>query len=102
MMKTGLFGITTYTLDILTDILGYVDLGLQWVASQTAVLQLVIWLAAVILIVIGLFVFLKKSIKVFIIIAIIAGVVYVLDMQGVIDIQGLISQVTGAFTAFVF
>lgn len=102
MMKTGLFGITTYTLDILTDILGYVDLGLQWVASQTTVLQLVIWLAAVILIVIGLFVFLKKSIKVFIIIAIIAGVVYVLDMQGVIDIQGLISQVTGAFTAFVF
>lgn len=98
MLSNGVAVTSAYTLDILTDILSYVQSGLNWVATQAQWLQLVIWAGAAIFIIIGLFTFLKKAIKVFFVLAIIAGIVYVLDMQNIIDIQGLLGQFTGAFS----
>lgn len=89
------FGVLT--LGIIESILAYVDSGLSWIASQAGWLQLVIYAVAVILILIGLFQFLKKFIKAFLVIAVIGGILYVLNLEGILDISGIIDQVTSLF-----
>ncbi len=101
MLINTLSLISVYTMDILTDILSYIDLGLLWVSVQETWVQLVIWAVVAILILIGLFAFLKKAIKVFLVIAVIGGILYLLNMAEVINIQEIINSITGAFGAFV-
>lgn len=99
MLTNTLSLISVYTMDIIGDILAYVDQGLLWVSVQEAWVQLVIWGVAAILILIGLFTFLKKAIKVFLVLAVIGGILYLLNMAEIIDINSIIESVTGAFAA---
>lgn len=97
MLFNTLATVGVLTLGIIESILTYVDSGLTWIASQASWLQLVIYAVAVILILIGLFTFLKKFIKAFLVIAIIGGILYVLDLQEILDISGIIDQITSLF-----
>ncbi|MBI9009579.1 MAG: hypothetical protein JEZ05_06060 [Tenericutes bacterium] len=95
MLYKALATIVTYNLTIIDDVLAYVNSGFSWIETQATWMQLVIYAVAIIFILVGLFTFLKKFIKAFLVIAILGGIVYVLDMQGIISIQGIIDQVTG-------
>jgi hypothetical protein len=97
MLYTALATIVTYNLTIIDDILGYVDSGFSWIDSQAAWMQLVIYAIVIIFILIGFFAFLKKFVKAFLVIAVLGGIVYVLNMQGIINIQSIIDQITGLF-----
>lgn len=100
MLYNAFAAFSFYTLGILEDVLAYVDQGLSWVAAQATWLQLVIWLVVVIFILVGFFAFLKKFIKAFLVIAVIAGILYVLNLQGILDINDIISKITNLFGAF--
>ena len=93
---------TFYTADILTDILDIVGSGLNWVSSQATWLQLAIYVVAAILVLVGFFTVVKKLFKAVLVIAVLAGIVYVLDLQGIISIQGILDQVLGLFQALIF
>jgi hypothetical protein len=95
MLYNALATIITYNLTIIDDILGYVDSGFSWIDSQETWMQLVIYAVVIIFILIGLFAFMKKFIKAFLVIAVLGGIVYVLNMQGIINIQSIIDQITG-------
>ncbi len=97
MLYNALALIVTYNLTIIDDILGYADSGFSWIGSQASWMQLVIYVVIIIFILIGFVTFLKKSIKAFLIIAVLGGIVYVLNMQGIINVQSIIDQVTGLF-----
>ena len=101
MLMNTLSLISVYTMDIISDILAYIDQGLLWVTVQEAWVQLVIWVVVAILILIGLFAFLKKAIKLFLVLAVIGGILYLLNMAEIIDITSIIESITGAFGAFV-
>lgn len=92
----------TYTAAIIEDALGYVQSGLDWIASQAGWLQLVVYALVAILVLVGLFTILKKAIKAILVIAVLGAIVYVLDMQGIINLQSIIDQVTGLFSALIF
>lgn len=92
---------TIYTASILDDILDIIGNGINVVSAQATWLQLVIYLVAAILILVGFFTIIKKFIKAFLVIAIIGGIVYVLDLQGIIDIQGLLDSVLGIFQTLI-
>lgn len=92
---------TIYTANILDDILGIVGNGINWISTQATWLQLVIYLIAAILVLVGFFTIIKKFIKAFLVIAILVGIVYVLDLQGIIDIQGLLDSVLGIFQTLI-
>lgn len=87
--------------DILGTIQGYIetyrDMALNFFNNLTSV-----WLQAAILVglalfaVIGLFVFIKKFIKLFVVLGVLGAVFYYLWTQGII--QNLWSNVTGAVT----
>lgn len=70
-----------YTLavnDIINQILGYVDQAFSVVNAQTGWLQLIIYLAVAIFVLIGFFVFIKKFIKVFLVLAVLGVAGYYL------------------------
>lgn len=85
------------TLGIIGDILAYVDSALSTISSQAEWLQLVIYLVVAIFILIGLFQFLKKFVKAFLVIAVIGGILYVLNLEGIINISGIIDQIMSLF-----
>lgn len=101
MLYNTLAMIITYNLTIIDDMLSYVDSGFSWVDSQATWMQLIIYVVVIIFILIGLFTFLKKFIKAFLVIAVLGGIVYVLNMQGIINIQSIIDQITGLFGAII-
>jgi len=72
---------TLATDNFVDQILDYVDQGLSFVADQAGWLQLVIYACAALFVLIGFFVFIKKFIKVFIVLAVLAGGVYYLWTQ---------------------
>jgi len=101
MLHNTLALIVTYNLAIIDDILGFVNSGFSWINSQASWMQLVIYAVVIIFILVGFFAFLKKFIKAFLVIAVLGGIVYVLNMQGIINAQSIIDQVTGLFGALV-
>ena len=102
MLYNALATIVTYNLAIMDDILGYVDSGFSWIETQATWMQLVIYAIVIIFILIGLFTFLKKFIKAFLVIGVLGGIVYVLNMQGIINIQDIIEQITGLLGGTIF
>ena len=97
MLYNALTTIVTYNLAIIDDILGYANSGFSCIGSQASWMQLVIYAVVIIFILVGFFTFLKKFIKAFLVIAVLGGLVYVLNMKGIINVQSIIDQVTGLF-----
>ncbi len=91
-----------YTLaeaNIIDQILGYVDQGLDFIAGQATWLQLVIYAFIAIFILVGFFIFIKKFIKVFIVLAILGGGVYYLWTQT--SVLDFIKEFINGFSAFI-
>lgn len=77
---------TSAIMDTISDLVGpYVDTVLNFLNSQAVWMQAVIILALGIFTLIGLFVFLKKFIKVFIVLAIIGAIGYFLYQGHYLD-----------------
>jgi len=91
-----------YTLaetNFIDQILGYVDQGLQFISDQATWLQLVIYVFVAIFVLVGFFVFIKKFIKVFIVLAILGGGVYYLWTQT--SVLDFIKTFIDGFSAFI-
>jgi len=91
-----------YTLaegNIIDQILGYVDQGLDFVNGQATWLQLVIYAFLVIFVLVGFFVFIKKFIKLFLVLAVLgAGVYYLWTQTSVLD---FLKDLIEGFSAFI-
>ena len=93
------------TATFIDDILGYVNQGLNFVAGQSAVMQVVIYAAVVIFVLVGFFVFISKFIKVFLVLGVLGGVVYYLWFQtdvlnSIKDMLGLSAYIQNIFVLF--
>lgn len=71
-----MLNILTYTGTIIDDALGYVDQGLSFVSGLPGWAQLLVFAFLAIFALVGFFVFIRKFIKVFIIVAILGGGLY--------------------------
>ncbi len=94
-MLFDIFYTANFLTDIFTDILGFVSDGLSWVGQQADWMQVALYAAAALLILIGLFTLLKKIIKFVLVVAILGGVVYLLDAAEIINIQSILDSITG-------
>lgn len=78
----------------------YITDGINLLTGLAVWLQAAIILAAAIFILIGFFVFLKKSFKAILVLAILGGIVYLLYSQGIFDniLSSLFPTTTAALT----
>jgi hypothetical protein len=101
MIQNVLFGTI---IDTIEDFVGpYITQGLGLLTGLSVWIQAAILLVAAIFILIGFFVFLKKSFKLIIVLAILGGIGYLLYNQGIFDniLGGLFPPATTTTAAFI-
>lgn len=93
-----------FAASLIEQALGYVDQGLSFISGlQPDWLQLIVYFAVVIFLLVGFFVFIKKFIKAFFVLAILGGGLYYLWAETtVLDFVKTFIDGLGAFITSIF